>query len=982
MKKNIILAAAVAAAHLAAAQNHEPFSYNTEISPSVETYKITKYGNVTPSLYTGAMAYSIPLHTYKDEDFEIPISLEYRFDGYRPAVHSGTIGYGWALQYGGVITREVKGYPDELSGDDCEDKFEGYYETISDGIFSLLNNTYQLASGTIAGAMLYGESADYRSSINVFADSPIYRHVTTHGEFSTKQYDANPDLFSFNFLGYSGNFMMRPDGSMEVFNCSCPKGEISIEYDFTKREGLPEPEIIITTGDGYRYTFGGDYTALEYSIPSTPDSHVTVSGWRLRKIEAPNGSWVDFIHNPLLAHDLRVVSAYTPVIAPELSESFYKYSTPYEVNTTINDFYPVPQRINVNGNTIFDFTMTEHNYDENEHDCFTEKSNVVSTAAYGPYISSFPRSLESIVIKNNDEELIDKYDFNHSFKHAAGIPRMLLSAISGNCGRYIFEYENLTPTYNDTRATDHWGFWNGKPYLLSLPSVLNYDFDNLYSQFITGNTSKESVFSYTKQGALKKITYPTGGYTTIQYEANTARKMIDRRFGAYPDLCEHTDFPDMEIGGVRVKSIANTADGVTRTMTYEYNLAGNSSSSSGILLKMPLYSLTLHYIMKVADLPDGEVRMTSRAFTDECGTNLPSDPFIAYSRVTEHYPDGSYIEYIFEDYENKPDWYDYSLDISCSRKKVFRYEQDVIKCDDGDSSYPISIKKTLLPQYKDFSNCRGKMLSKSEFDSDGILKKKTSYTYSDVLECQRQMFYNTIIDFTEMPLEIYSSRLTNEVESTYDGNKCIATSTFYGYNENGQIAYVGHDSDSVTTYLHYKYMLEEEETLDNAALRAAITDVVQTKNTMGNTYIISNTHYQYESGGNSKPVRILRYEGEVPAICDNVQNVYGIPEGFKMKYYTFTYDPNKFRLLESTYPGGAYISYTWDTYSRHILTKTVNHSSNTHLYEWKDLVGPVKITMPTTQFRTFEYDSKNRLSLEKDSDGASIKAYKYHLNNE
>ena len=112
----------------------------------------------------------------------------------------------------------------------------------------------------------------------------------------------------------------------------------------------------------------------------------------------------------------------------------------------------------MNGNTIFDFTMTEHNYDENEHDCFTEKSNVVGTAAYGPYISSFPRFLESIVIKNNDEELIDKYDFNQSFKQAAGIPRMLLSAISGNCGRYVFEYENLTPTYNDTRATDHWGF--------------------------------------------------------------------------------------------------------------------------------------------------------------------------------------------------------------------------------------------------------------------------------------------------------------------------------------------------------------------------------------------------------------------------------------------------------------------------------------------------------------------------------------------
>ena len=113
-----------------------------------------------------------------------------------------------------------------------------------------------------------------------------------------------------------------------------------------------------------------------------------------------------------------------------------------------------------------------------------------------------------------------------------------------------------------------------------------------------------------------------------------------------------------------------------------------------------------------------------------------------------------------------------------------------------------------------------------------------------------------------------------------------------------------------------------------------------------------------------------------------MQNVYGIPEGFVMKEYKFTYEQNKFRLLQSSYPGGAYISYTWDQLNRHILKKTVNHSSNFHLYEWKDLVGPIKITAPTTQFRTYEYDNKNRLSLEKDSDGSSVKAYKYHLNNE
>mgnify|MGYP003436167545 CR=1 FL=1 len=35
---------------------------------------------LTPSLYTGAMRYSLPLYAYSDPDFNIPISLEYNYD--------------------------------------------------------------------------------------------------------------------------------------------------------------------------------------------------------------------------------------------------------------------------------------------------------------------------------------------------------------------------------------------------------------------------------------------------------------------------------------------------------------------------------------------------------------------------------------------------------------------------------------------------------------------------------------------------------------------------------------------------------------------------------------------------------------------------------------------------------------------------------------------------------------------------------------
>ena len=118
----------------AAAQDYEVFSFNSTIEPSVETFSIAQYGKLEPSLYTGTMSYSLPLYVYEDPDFTIPISLDYSFNGYKPSVHSGTVGYGWALNCGGIITREVKGMPDDAAMD-AETNTAGYYHAIEQGLF-------------------------------------------------------------------------------------------------------------------------------------------------------------------------------------------------------------------------------------------------------------------------------------------------------------------------------------------------------------------------------------------------------------------------------------------------------------------------------------------------------------------------------------------------------------------------------------------------------------------------------------------------------------------------------------------------------------------------------------------------------------------------------------------------------------------------------------------------------------------------------
>lgn len=73
-------------------------------TPSPESYSLTKYGVVSPEMYTGAMSYSIPIFHYKDEDFDLPLSLDYHFDGFKPSTPTGVVGMGWYLNCGGVVT--------------------------------------------------------------------------------------------------------------------------------------------------------------------------------------------------------------------------------------------------------------------------------------------------------------------------------------------------------------------------------------------------------------------------------------------------------------------------------------------------------------------------------------------------------------------------------------------------------------------------------------------------------------------------------------------------------------------------------------------------------------------------------------------------------------------------------------------------------------------------------------------------------------
>ena len=84
------------------------------IPPSPESSSIIKYTNTNVNLYTGTPSLSIPIYTASFRNASIPISLNYTgFGGIKVEEVAPWVGLGWTLNAGGVVSRTVKGKPDE-----------------------------------------------------------------------------------------------------------------------------------------------------------------------------------------------------------------------------------------------------------------------------------------------------------------------------------------------------------------------------------------------------------------------------------------------------------------------------------------------------------------------------------------------------------------------------------------------------------------------------------------------------------------------------------------------------------------------------------------------------------------------------------------------------------------------------------------------------------------------------------------------------
>lgn len=951
-----------------------------EIS-SPESFAMTKYGQYGITGSTGAMDTEIMLYLYEDEDFKIPVSLNYHFEGFRPMQTSGTAGYGWYLNTGGAITREIRGVKDEhiaaegQTGDDCK----GYYYFKDSGLEEN-EDIVSIGSGLFNGgsvkldravpAYLYGS----RDSFMILPGGELHR---TPGDYTN--YETTPDIFHFNIGGRQGDFIITgAQGQCSAYACDGAFGEYEIRFlPALHYQGGNQSEFVIYDGQGMAYTFGGDINYCDYT-DNLAITHIAeewpTTAWRLKEICAPSGRKVEFIYGTPQVYVVREYRLNTNYTYGPTSDSYNRSASLYYNGETSTDNFVVfrsLEKIVIDGKTIVQCE-------------YADKTGLETTVTSSPREGEDMKAkrLERIRIFNHVGEQLDEFIFDHSYTTKnEGASRMFLDKITSKTkGEYSFLYDNAFkfPGFA-TRSMDHWGFWNGKtvPEGLIPVSYLNSQDQSLYN---IGTTLKDAVYAYAKRGALTKINYPTGGSTEIQYEAHHIEKRWNKHllnpYGS-AEVCPS----DFLAGGVRVKSLCNKSETQEISISYNYE--------KGVLNKMPRYVFAQTF--ETSGVAPGTIPYYGMLVQFGSGELCePHDNHVNYGKITEKYKDGSKTERNYFSYEDYQDGY-----MSCYCGIYPQKFEDIAtagitmnRCEIVQDNISRCLG-LLQPPSTDYSCIRGKLKSVSQYDAYGEIKEKQNYIYDVKSGPVVSAKYNVILGFAAIEFTPLYPQLKRTEQTVYfDDGKNKSHGTSFKYNSFGQLAEIkrssGTEDGMYKTYFRYSSEIPKDTKLvySQSYWPGAVLDVVSTQVRDSDEYLISTVSYSYsntcpsEAMPNPKPIMITGYNFTAPVRVIDDSKIFSAGRNEWASSISFIYDATNYRPVRIT-QSGTTLNLVWDNFGKNIIRRSVN--GQTSIYTWKDGVGLSRIISPAGKLRWYSYDGKGRLSAVRNSIGNTLLQYTYKI---
>ena len=505
------------------------------VPPSPEASALFKFNEVPVSLHNGTHNTSIPLLDLSDSGVSLPITLSYHSQGVLLSDLASRVGTGWTLNYGGMISRQIRGNADENNG------FEGYLST---------NNSTQ----------------DYYLDYDTRLEDYSYQSSS-----SGVNYDYYPDKFMINSNFHSGEFYLDRNNDTIITQ---KFSDIKINK-YLGAYGIMSFEAIDNQGN--KYFFGDNDTNLRFKereviinsfvVPSTGSvsygtnsNGFNISSWNLKKIFTQSNELIEFKYDNEVVQTVRR----TGDINNQYSGSYQQGDPLYTCNFTVANSYQnvLKEIIYKHGKVKFISSTIEredliggHALDRIEQ--YNTKNELVKLIRFNYFYTT----------GSNDNNNVNNYLLSNDTRATKRLflrSIVFVDVLTNEEQEYKFEYDPQVLPNRHSNAVDAYGYYNGKnrgKYLI---------FED-----ITGNASVDAIKQ--QAGLLKKIVYPTGGHTVFKYEPNIVKNFLPNNIKIQNPNPLHDD--NVLIGFLH-SNLYNTSTGRYQlTFTLQTGVVGRCSVS-------------------------------------------------------------------------------------------------------------------------------------------------------------------------------------------------------------------------------------------------------------------------------------------------------------------------------------------------------------------------------------------------------------------
>ncbi|HLN95376.1 MAG TPA: hypothetical protein VK183_07045 [Flavobacterium sp.] len=472
------------------------------IPSSPEMAQIERFDNIPVSYYTGTPDISIPLYVLKIGSVEVPLVLRYQSSGIKVTDEATWVGLGWTLEPEGSIMQEIRGKSDQEDNYTISPTLGGSAQEYNSFISHLGIN---YASSPQIGDCL--KTPVRSDAFPVCTDSSDAISILN----SLLEGKGQPDIYHYNLSGVSGQYFVHPEnGSIFLMD-------------------KKEPYEIRSTSTGWEAVSpNGTVFTLNALEESHVDGGFEVSGrtYKVTKIQ-PSG----------------LLGAALFSYQDELFSSFYHHA-----KVTYNAL----EHTNLMGSTSMAYAQSQTTGIKKRLSQIitpevTIVFNVSGRSDFQQDTNNTVTKLESIdILSTITGKKIKSFRFTYQYFNPNGdytLKRLKLTAVKEVGYDFDLQTEDLskrayTFQYNDevslpaknSFSRDFWGYYNGVANASLLPDL---DFFEYTQQIVDQNN--EPIFSYNpsfkadrypnnnfaKAGMLKKVTYPTGGYTEYYFEPHT-----------------------------------------------------------------------------------------------------------------------------------------------------------------------------------------------------------------------------------------------------------------------------------------------------------------------------------------------------------------------------------------------------------------------------------------------------------------------------